>query len=271
VRASLPFGVIGFTLGLSYRFDSVLLNLFRGDAETGFYSAAYNLVFSAAVLSNALNTALYPSLSRQLARDRQLGSEVVQRTLKYLLILSLPIAVGGSLLSADLVRLLFTDSFLASAPALQILIWAVPLMFVSEFLGYLALVTGDERRVARALLASTAFGVALNLVLVPRLGFMAAAATTVATEAVLVGQYVWSMRPLMRSLAWQPTLGRPLLATALMGAVLIWIPALPVLVSVPIGALVYGCALLATGAIDRAELHFIRRLAAPRSSSPAQA
>ena len=47
LRASLPFGVIGLALGLSYRFDSVLLNIFRSDAETGYYNAAYNLVFSA--------------------------------------------------------------------------------------------------------------------------------------------------------------------------------------------------------------------------------
>src|SRR5262249_4076411 len=30
LRASIPFGVIGLTLGLSYKFDSVLLNIFRG-------------------------------------------------------------------------------------------------------------------------------------------------------------------------------------------------------------------------------------------------
>ncbi|MES4792646.1 MAG: flippase, partial [Chloroflexota bacterium] len=62
LRASIPFGIIGFTLGLSYKLDSVLLNIFRGDTETGYYNAVYNLVFSAAILSNALNTALYPSL-----------------------------------------------------------------------------------------------------------------------------------------------------------------------------------------------------------------
>jgi hypothetical protein len=77
LRASLPFGVIGLALGLSYKFDTVLLNIFRSDAETGYYNAAYNLVFSSVLFSNAFNTALYPSLARQ-ATSAGLVTQTVQ-------------------------------------------------------------------------------------------------------------------------------------------------------------------------------------------------
>ena len=69
LRAGIPFGVIGFTLGLSYKFDSILLNVFQGDQQTGYYSAAYTLIFAVIMLSNVLNTALYPSLARQAVTD----------------------------------------------------------------------------------------------------------------------------------------------------------------------------------------------------------
>ena len=94
LTASLPFGIIGFALGLSYKFDTVLLNIFRSDAETGFYNAAYNLVFSTVLFSNVLNTALYPSLSRQSVNDPANLNRSYERSLRYLLMFALPVAVG---------------------------------------------------------------------------------------------------------------------------------------------------------------------------------
>ena len=254
LRASWPFGVVALTLGLSYRFDSVLLNLTRSDAETGYYNAAYNLVFSAALLSNALNTTLFPSLTRQAMVDVAALPQIVERALRYLLILGLPIAVGGTLLADGLIDLLYSSAYLPSAGALTIVIWAVPLMFVSEFLGYVALVVGDERRVARAVLVSTACNISLNLLLLPRIGFLAAAATTVATEIVLVAQYAWLMRVELRRMDLASMLGRPLAAAAVLG-LSVWLAReLPTLVVVPIGAATYLVAVVATRAITGSEL-----------------
>jgi O-antigen/teichoic acid export membrane protein len=188
LRASIPFGIIGFTLGLSYRFDSVLLNIFRSDVETGYYNAAYNLVFSTVMLSNVINTSLYPSLTRQAASAPHTLPAIYERALRYLLALALPIAVGAATLADQIVPFLFKAAYLPAVPALQIVIWVVPLMFASEFLGYVVLIAGDERRAARAVVVRTGFNVVLNLLVVPRYGFLGAAAMTVLTEAVLVGQ-----------------------------------------------------------------------------------
>jgi O-antigen/teichoic acid export membrane protein len=261
LRASLPFGVIGFALGLSYKFDSVLLSVFRSDAETGYYNAAYNLVFSAAILSNVLNTSLYPSLSRQAASAPQNLPRVYARTLRYLMVMSLPIAVGAWALADRLVPFLFTANYLPATPALQIIIWVVPLMFTSEFLGYVVLISSQERRAARAVVVSTSFNVLLNLLLVPRYGFIAAAVMTVLTEAVLVGQYVWTLRSLMRRIPWGRSLLRPLLAALLMGALVLFLRAyVPLLANVAIGGVAYLLFSLALGVIGEDEIRFFRGL-----------
>ena len=272
LRASLPFGVIGFALGLSYKFDSVLLSVFRSDVETGYYNAAYNLVFSAAILSNVLNTSLYPSLSRQAASAPQNLPRVYARTLRYLMVMSLPIAVGAWALADRLVPFLFTANYLPAAPALQIIIWVVPLMFTSEFLGYVVLISSQERRAARAVVVSTSFNVLLNLLLVPRYGFIAAAVMTVLTEAVLVGQYVWTLRSLMRRIPWGRTLLRPLLAALLMGALVLFLRAyVPLLAIVAIGGVAYLLFSLALGVIGEDEIRFFRGLrAAPEAPVPEQ-
>jgi O-antigen/teichoic acid export membrane protein len=264
LRASLPFGMIGFALGLSYKFDSVLLNIFRSDVETGWYNAAYNLVFSAAVLSNVFNTALYPSLSREALGAPEKLPPVLERGLRYLMLVALPIAVGISFLADKLVAFLFKAGFEPAAPILQIIIWTVPLMYTSELLGYVVLITDQERRAARSVLVSTGFNVVFNLLLVPRFGFFAAAIMTVVTEAVLVAQHAWTLRALMRRINWVTTLLRPLVAAALMGVVTVLLRSqVPLLVDILLSAVAYAVLLLGLGSIGREELHFFRGLRSP--------
>jgi O-antigen/teichoic acid export membrane protein len=263
LRASVPFGVIGFTLGLSYRFDSVLLSVYRSDVETGYYNAAYNLVFSATVLSNAINTALYPSLARDAASSAGGLWHTYERALRYLMVIALPIAAGIWAVADELVPFLFTTSYLPAAAVLRIVIWVVPLMFASEFLGYVVVIRGDEGRVARSVAISTGLNVALNLVLVPRFGLTAAAVMTVATELVLVGQYLWLLRAELRQIDLGRAVGRPLAAALIMSGLVLALHDLPLVAVVALAALAYAGLLLALGVAGRDELQFLRSLRRP--------
>jgi O-antigen/teichoic acid export membrane protein len=260
LRVALPFGFIGLALGLSYKFDSVLLNIFYGDAATGTYNAAYTLVFAVVVLSNVLNVALYPSLARQSVHAPASLPAIYTRILGCLLMITLPIAIGGWLLAEPIVSFLYGDQYAGAAHVLGILIWVIPLMFLAEFLGYTIVIEGAERRVARAIAVSSALNIGLNLLLVPRYGIPAASIMTVVTEAVLLGQYVWLQRARMRSLGWQAALVRPLAAALVMGGVVLAARGLPLFITIALGAVVYGACLLAFGALGRAELDFLRAL-----------
>jgi O-antigen/teichoic acid export membrane protein len=263
LRASVPFGIIGFTLGLSYKFDSVILNLFRGDLETGYYNVAYNLVFSMFILSNTINTALYPSLTRQASNEPASLNGIYGRMLRYLLLASVPLAFCTYLLADQVILLLYGPGYQASTEVLQIIIWVVPLMFVSEFLGRVLLVSNYERGAARSLMLSTGFNLVCNLLLVPLFGLVAAAIMTVITEAMLVGQYIWLLRRTMRVLPWSYVLVRPLLATILTGGLLLLLrPFIPFLANVAAGIVAYMVLLLALGVVGREELHFIRSIRA---------
>jgi O-antigen/teichoic acid export membrane protein len=258
--ASLPFAIGGLALAFSYKFDSVLLNIFRGDAETGYYNAAYNLVFAAAFVPYSLNSALYPSLIRHEASMVDDLPRVCERVMRYLLIVGLPIAATAWVLADRVVPILFTAAYVAAIPALQIVMLVTPLLFVSNLLGYVALIQRFERRAARAAIVSTSLNVALNLLLVPRFGLLAAAVMTVLTEAVLVAQYVWILRSTMRQLDWGMALVRPLAAALSMGGLLLALHDLPLLISIPSGTAAYLVLLLALGVIGADEFRFLRDL-----------
>lgn len=265
IRASIPFGIIGFTLGLSYKFDSVLLNIHAGDVATGYYNSAYNLIFSVLVISNVVNTALYPSLSRQAVTLPHTLPAIQERMLRYLLLIALPVAMGGSLLAPQIVNFLYGADFASAALPLSILVWVIPFMFVTEFLGYVIVVAGAERRVAWAITISTAVNVSLNFLLIPIYGLLAAAILTVITEGVLLSQYAWVLRDKLRHADWGLTLWRPLAAALVMGAVVFALRAvvfalrdelfLPL--NLLLGAVTYLAGVVLLGAVGRAELDLL--------------
>ena len=268
IRACIPFGIVTLALGLSYKFDSVLLNLTRSDAETGYYGAAYNLVFSAVVFSNVLNTSLFPSLTRHAVTSPHELPRIYERAMRYLLLVSIPIAVGVWALSEQLVPFLFKAQFAPAVDALRILIWVVPFMYVSEFLGYVVLISGNEKKVARSVGISTIINISLNLILVPRFGYVIAAAMTVLTEMVLVGQYVWLLRKPLSQMNWVSTLLRPLGAAVLMGGVLVLVRSMiPWYASAALGTLLYLTLLLLLGVVGKDELRFVQSLR--RKEAPA--
>ncbi|MGB9754678.1 MAG: flippase [Roseiflexus castenholzii] len=266
LRAALPFGVIGLTLGISYRFDTVLLNIYGGDAVTGHYNAAYNLIFSLVTLSNVLNTALYPSLSRQSITAPETLPLVYERVLRYLMLVALPVAVGGFIVATPLIGLLFGADYAPAAPLFAILIWVLPLMFLSEFLGYVVVIAGREALVARSIIVSSSINVVANLIFIPIYGVLAAAVITVITEAVLVIQYVWLVRDLLGRMQWGALL-RVALAVVAMAALVYLTRSLPVLVTIALGGALYGGLLLAMRVVGPDEAAFVRGVLTARRAS----
>ena len=251
--------MLGLALGLSYKLDSVLLSIYRSDTEVGLYNAAYNLVFTVVVFSNVVNTALFPSLTRHTASDPEQMPRISQRVFRYLLLISLPIAAGGWALAGDLVNFLYTKDYSAAVPALQIVVWVIPLMYISEFLGYVIVINDQESSIARAVVISSAFNGLANLFLVPRYGFFAASVMTVLTEVILLAQYFWLLRDLLRKYNWVQSLLLPLAVTGVMvGVVLVLRGRIPLVANIVVGASVYAAGLIMTRVVGADELRLFR-------------
>ncbi len=260
LRVSLPFGIIGFTLGLSYKFDSLLIYHFRGDTENGLYTAAYNLIFSMAMISNVINTSLYPSLSRQADQNQSSLNHVYDRILRYLIITGLPIAVGGSILADQIILLLGGEAYRGAIDVFRILILVSPLMFVSEYLGYIVLIRGDEKVAARSVVASTTLNIIANILFIPRYGMMAAAVITIITEAVLVVQYSYVLHRKVHFNLWGSIIA-PLIAVALMGAITLLLrDHVHFVITIMVSAFVYLPLLLLLQVVGQDEMRFLRNL-----------
>ncbi len=194
LKAAFPFGLIVAFFLVYYRIDTVMISFFRGDAEVGQYNAAYSLVAALMFLPSGLVAAMFPKLAGSYrSREDDLDAPF-QRAGRWLLVFSLPMAVGGWLLADQLILWLLGVTYLPAASALAILTWALPVWFLTFLQGNLLTIIERQRAVAVVGFVNMTANVVLNLIVIPRYGFTGAAATTLLTEVIGMIQLLYLLR-----------------------------------------------------------------------------
>lgn len=266
IRSGLPFGIISLTLIIAFSIDTVMLSMYQPGHVVGWYNVAYNLVFSLMFFVEGFNEAIVPSLSRTYVNDPTHVERWYHRSVKFMTILSLPIAVGGMLVAFPLICFLYTDEFLPSALALQILIWDVPLLMFTSFCGNMTTVISEERAAARIYSINAAANVILNLYAIPRFGLVGASLVTVITDLIGALQFYFLLRRKLHlpDMTW--VFVRILIASALMGVVVRLADDLNLFLLIGLGAVVYGGLVLALRLLNDTEWAMILRLLRRRAS-----
>ncbi|MBI4492426.1 MAG: flippase [Chloroflexi bacterium] len=260
-----PLMVSSLLNSLFFRLDALLLNPLAGPLAVGYYSSAYKVIDGLLVVSSSFTLALFPVLSRLAHGPSERLRDAYWLGLKTLLLVSVPMAMGVTLLAEPLMELFAGPSYLPHAAlALQVLVWFLPLSFANGLTQYVLIALDRQRVLTLSFALATAFNVAANLYLIPRYSYLGAAIATILSEVVLLGPFWLALLrhlpgiPLLR-LGW-----RPLLASAAMVAPVLAVREVHWLLAIPVGALVYAAAVLVLRTLDQAELALLEPLVGRR-------
>jgi O-antigen/teichoic acid export membrane protein len=189
-KGSYLFGLSALLTFAYFRSDTLMLSFLRSPVEVGLYSAAYNVV----ILGNeipiiVMNYVLLPLMFAVGLANRTELLKFYKLSARYLLMLGLPMSVACLLLSKQVISFLYGAQFIAAAPALAILAFALVVRFMSSSAGAV-LTSLDKMRAKVKIQACVALAnILLNLLFIPRFGFLAAAMTTLLSEAALMTLY----------------------------------------------------------------------------------
>jgi O-antigen/teichoic acid export membrane protein len=179
---------------VAFRVDMLFLGAFRAAQEAGWYGSVYRLMDGVLMLPSIITGSLGPTLSANFAEGRlEVVNRLYRRGVKYLLITGLFLAAVFGILAEPIVRLLFGEDFLPAAGALRILSPAVVFVFLrrhaTEVLDNMDLRKATVWIYTGALVAN----LLLNLVLVPRYGYLGAAVATSVAEGYLIAAMMWAL------------------------------------------------------------------------------
>jgi O-antigen/teichoic acid export membrane protein len=149
----------------------------------GWYSTGYKFIDAFNIIPSLFTFALFPVMSRQAHEDKLGLRRSYTLAIKLLVLLALPLALVTTAAAPLMVGVLGGSAYLPyGAVALAILVWSIPFGWINSVTNYVLIALGQQRGLTRAFGVSLVFNIALNLLLLPRFGFQAAAAITIASE-----------------------------------------------------------------------------------------
>ena len=95
------------------------------------YGAANNLVERLMIIPDGICTAIFPTMAAVYQSSKEEANHLFQNYFLYLLLLALPLAIGVSILAKPIVNLIYGAEYQATALILQIMIWALFLIFLT--------------------------------------------------------------------------------------------------------------------------------------------
>lgn len=234
---------------LIYNSDLIFLRFLRDRESVGLYAVAYTLVSFVANMGVAYFLTLLPGLTRTTeALDDHRA--VYHTATAHVFAVGFPIAVGGALLSTQIIDTIFGSGYSDSAAALRILVWAIPVSLLRDVPVMALLAREREDRILRLTAWAAALSIALNLILIPPFGLIGAAAATVLTETFRMIVAVAAVRPYGIPVTDMIRFWKPTVAAAVMAALLILISPSSMWIAVAIGAGGYLATLALLGGIS---------------------
>jgi O-antigen/teichoic acid export membrane protein len=181
--------------------DKILIGFYLGAREVGIYAVATALVTFVPILLQSVNQIFSPSIADLYARGQQeLLGRIFQTLTKWIFGLTLPLAAVMILFASPLMRI-FGRDFQAGWPILIIGTLGQLVNCGVGSVGYLLLMSGNQRRLIRIEAVMAAVMVLLNLLLIPRWGITGAAIGAAITN--VVGN-VWYLGEVRRRLGLSP-------------------------------------------------------------------
>jgi O-antigen/teichoic acid export membrane protein len=179
---------------LTFRVDMLFLGGMRSSQEVGWYGSIFTFMDGVIMMPNSVTGSIGPTLSANFGEGRrEVVDRLYQRGLKYLLIVGIFLGAVFLMLADAIVAIVYGAEFAPAAIALKILSIGVLFMLLRG-LTTEVLDNVDLRGASlRVFVVGLVTNVVLNIILVPRYGYLGAAASTVVTEAILMGGMMWAL------------------------------------------------------------------------------
>jgi O-antigen/teichoic acid export membrane protein len=163
----------------------VMLGFMSDYKEVGYYTSAMKV----STIAIPILTAMSPVIMARINTIKDCPGQVsglLSRSFEYILILSLPVAIGLILVSSRFVPLFFGAEFIPAIKSMQLLSLLVVIIGLSNFFGSQILISmGHENKFLTAILFGSISSFILNLILIKPYGSLGASIASVIAESLV--------------------------------------------------------------------------------------
>jgi O-antigen/teichoic acid export membrane protein len=191
------FFIINISITLYVNLDKIMLGYIKSDYEVGIYSTGLKIIKLLIVILTSYGSVAFPRISLYFSDGNKYELlNIFRRTLKFILILSIPLITFLFLTSELFIISIGGVEYINSISVFRIFIPLLLILPLSNFLGLQVLMVNKKEKI---IFLSTSVGaivnIILNLILIPNFSFNGAAfATLIAEFLVTLIQFIFTYK-----------------------------------------------------------------------------
>lgn len=264
MKYTLPYGIAIILNTLYFRIDTILLTLLRADylLQAGIYGVAVRVLEALNIIPIYFMNSVLPVLSKYVEEGSERVGLMIRYSCLFLALMGFPLVFGGIIFGREIVSLVSTENFLSnyaegylgSDVALQVLFFALLIAFFNTMLGYSLVAHNQQSKLLWVNGSGALFNIVLNIIFIPYYGFLAAAATSILSELLVLTMLYYSVRRLVSIDFGGWSFIKIVFAALLMAAIIYLLHTglmIHWLLLVPLGALIYGIFILMFGVVTK--------------------
>jgi O-antigen/teichoic acid export membrane protein len=263
IKSTLPIAISIVLTLIYFKIDSIFLSLSAINryspnpiSDVGIYGIAYKILEGLIFFPAMFVGLIMPLLSNSVFTDPEKFKRIFQKATDILIIFIIPLIIGLLMLSLPIVVLIGGADFGASAQVLNVLAFAIGLIFLGNLFGNGIIALNRQKAGAWIYFISMIFNIVLNLIYIPKYRYVGAAATTTATEFLVT---ILMMILIYKTIHYLPKFNviKPLIAGAVMAGFLYLFSSWNVFLLVGGGLVVYLLVLYIIGGIKKEEIQLL--------------
>ncbi|MHB1389981.1 MAG: flippase [Thermoleophilia bacterium] len=258
LRRSMPFALAAAASIVFLQAGVIILRLLADDVAVGVFNVANTLFLPFVWITVTLGRTTFPSLVALYNTDPDAARRSTWQWYRLMSAAGIPAAALVMVLAPPLLSH-FPQGYEQSGAVLQILIWSLPLMLISTIDFNILQVVNQEAALSRALLATTVITIIMGFILISLYDIKGAALAVLGGSVIRFLQFHIHVRQSFMKVNMLRLLFRPALAGLAMIAASLALRDINIWAAAVVGTVVYGCMILATGAVRVRELKALAR------------
>jgi len=260
IKESWPIAVsIAFNL-VYFKFDTIVLSLFKEEEAVGIYGASYKVLEVLTTFPAMFAGLVLPLLAAAwVAADKEKFQRVLRKSFDAMSMIAIPLVVGTIFLAQPIMDLIAPD-FTDSARVLQLLIFATATIFIGNLFGNTVVALNQQKKMMWLYLAVAVISVAGYFIFIPKYSYFGAAGMTIASEFLVTISAMYIVLKTSQARLSFTVFIKSVISSLVMGAVLYFMSEMNLFLSLIAAIVVYLGMMLSTRAVSRDIIKEVVRL-----------
>ncbi len=259
-REAATFASIAIFSAIHMNIDQIMLSKLRSVESVGIYGAADKLLEFCRQLTIAFAAALFPVMAKEYVSGIKALHDITMKSLRYLLLITIPIAIGTAILAENIITLIYGLKFGASVTVLRVHIFSLIPFGMVFFLASVLIVSDNQKVDLGINIVAALMNIVLNFLFIPLLAELGAVLAALITIVVFNQLQNWYIGQRLFPIPLLKLVTKPLLAAVGMGVVTYLLKDWNLFLNVAVSAGVYGGLAILFKALTSEEMELLTRV-----------